>query len=125
MEISDFVPNAISKLWRGAPLPGNSQGETTMPQLDGTLKATGGKDNSTFSTWISNAESVITYPYTVVHNAYTEVKDKAHAAAQFVADAKTATANAATGFASWTRWVVVGIIAIAVIYVVALIPRRP
>lgn len=120
-----WAQQKVTSLWSGMPLPGNSSGATTLGTILGKDQKIGDQSNSGFSSWLNTAESIVTYPYNVAHTAYDEVKDKASAGVSFVKDAQTAAISAATGFKEWTKWVVVGLIAVAVIYVVALIPRRP
>ncbi len=125
MDAETFLQTIKDRLPFFSTFPGNSQGQTTIPTVAGDVdQKVGGAANSSWtSDFFSGAESVITAPYRVVHGAYDEVTGAVTRAGDLVSQAQAATVQAATGFYSWTKWVVIGLIAVAVIYV--LISAQP
>lgn len=112
------IKDPLAKL-RLSAFPGNSNGTTSIPNLEDPSKSRyAGDQPSSWSSWYQAAKSTVLWPFKTAQSAYETVKNAPGQVAAFVAETKQDAAETASAFASWTKWIVVGLIALAVVYVV-------
>lgn len=99
-------------------IPGNA--EPSIP----TLSPSGdpgiaGTIATTWDVWAGNVKAAVLWPVHKAESAYDVVTNAPANAAAFIANAEQSAVAAATGIGSYTKWIIGGVIALTVAYVVA------
>lgn len=123
MDADTFAASIASVLPFAPILPGNAQPTVLISNpITGAPEIAGADpNNSSWSTWLGYAKDIVTTPASWVHSAYDEVTSAPSRISSFVSSTIQNTADAVTGFVGWTKWLVVGLVALAVIYGLTLI----
>lgn len=107
-------PNVIANM---SAFPGNAIPSILIPNLlDPTLGTIAGAQPTSWTAWVDKAKSVVLWPVHKVESAYQVVTNAPANIEAFVTRAEDAATSAATGIGTWTKWIVVGVVALAVIY---------
>jgi hypothetical protein len=107
--------NVIANMWG---FPGNSAPTIAIPNLlDPTKSEIAGAQPTTWDNWITSAKSIVLWPVNKVESAYQVVANAPANIENFVTTAENSATAAATGIANWTKYVVIGIVAVLILYV--------
>lgn len=104
--------------------PGNSQGSVPYPSFpDSTqsIRVGEGSNQSSWTKFFDKVTSVVTFPFRTAESAYDVVANAPANIANFVSGAEQRAVSAATGISSTIKWVVVGILAIAAVYIMSIL----
>lgn len=123
MDADSFASQIASALPFLPSFPGNAQPTVLIPDPITGQSQIAGQDpnNSSWSTFLGYAKDLATTPISWVHSAYDEVTSAPARASSFLSSTIQTVSDATTGFVGLTKWVVVGLVALAVIYLLTLI----
>jgi hypothetical protein len=118
MDADSFAAQIATALPFLPSFPGNAQPTVIIPDpITGEPQIAGADpDNSSWSSFLDKAKNLALTPVSWAHSAYDEVTQAPARATAFVEGAIKTTSEAVTGFVGWTKWLVVGLVAVAVIY---------
>lgn len=101
-------------------MPGNAIPSVNIPQVDGST-AIAGQAPSTWDRFAASAKNTLLWPFHATASAFDVIKNAPSNAAAAVSAAEDSVIGAVTGLGSWIKWVAAAIIALAVIYLVAVL----